>query len=98
MTDKNRTCVMRRETGWSSGFQRNLSTGVNRSEVQIFEECSLIEVFRSDSDQCGHIIESEAGRYLKRMQEENPDKAYEMKAVLNEDPYRSGPRLKGWGC
>ena len=98
MADENRTHTTRRETGWGSGIQKNLSTGVNRHEIQILEEGSLIEVFRSDVDQCKPAIESEARRYLKRMQEESPDKSYEMKITFNENPYRGGPILRGWGC
>ncbi len=91
MADKNETYVARRETGWGSGIQKNLSTRVNRHEIQILEEGALIEVFRSDVDQCKPAIESEAKRHLKRMQEENPDKSYEIKVTFNENLYQRGP-------
>jgi len=88
----------RREVGWGSGIQKNLSTGVNRHEIQILENDVLTEVFRSDVDQSKPAIESEARRYLKRMQEENPDKSYEMNVTFNENPRRREPIFRGWGC
>jgi hypothetical protein len=98
MKNKNETYVGRRETGWGSGIRRNVSTDVNRHEIQILEEGVLIEVFRSDVDQCKPVIESEAKRYLKRMQEENPNRSYRIRMTLNENPCTRGQIEKGLGC
>jgi hypothetical protein len=95
MVNEDISYIARREVGWGSGIRKDLSTGVNRHEIQILEDNSLIDVFRSDVDQCKPKIESEARKYVERMKKNNPDKSYEMKVAFNETFHRREPRFKG---
>ena len=58
-----------------------LETGKGKYEVGVYENGSLVGIFRTDSKDCIDIIKRTARESMEKLQEEHPDRKYELKRL-----------------